>query len=99
METPGVDPALLNLVAVPGSTNAVVSAERAGLGYCFVSQVDVKEEIRFSIMGQIPFSGFAGGERVFQVVAHRKRNLSTPYRAFHDYLTGGQVGVTGAKEP
>lgn len=86
MEASGVDPANLNVIAVLGSTSAVISAVRAGLGYAFVSRVAVEEEIRFGTLREIPLSGFAGRERVFHMVVHRKRSLANPYRTFYDHL-------------
>jgi len=88
MEASGVDPSGLNVVAVLGSTTAIISAVSAGLGYSFVSKVAVEEEIRFGTLREIPLSGFAGRERVFHMVTHRKRSLSNPYRAFYDHLKG-----------
>ncbi len=95
MEASGVDPSRLCVVAEFGTTTAVVSAVKAGLGYSFVSKVAVEEEIRFGTIREIFISGFPVGERSFYMAVHRKRSLLNPYRAFFDHL---KMGLPGKKE-
>ena len=75
----------LHIVAELGSTEAVVSGVKSGVGLSIVSPIAVSEELQTGTLKSLPIEGI-NLKRSFYLTHHRYRSLSPPAQAFVQYL-------------
>jgi DNA-binding transcriptional LysR family regulator len=81
----GIQAARLNIIAELGSNSAVKQAVKAGLGFSFVSQRSVEDEICMHRIMALPVRGLQI-TRSFYIVRHKKRSLPPIVREFYRFL-------------
>ncbi|HXX53256.1 MAG TPA: selenium metabolism-associated LysR family transcriptional regulator [Thermodesulfovibrionales bacterium] len=85
MEGGGISLDALPVVGYFGSTGAVKQAVKAGLGISILSELAVKDEVKYKLLKKIRIKGIQM-KRKFYTVTHRKRTLPFSYSMFVDYL-------------
>jgi DNA-binding transcriptional LysR family regulator len=75
----------LKVVGYFGSTDAVKQAVKAGLGVSIVSELAVRDELKYKLLKKIKVKGVQM-KRKFYTVTHRKRTLPFAYGLFMEYL-------------
>jgi DNA-binding transcriptional LysR family regulator len=75
----------LHIVAELGSTEAVVSGVKSGVGLSIISPVAVSEELQAGTLVALPIEGI-DLKRSFYLTYHKYRSLSPPAQAFRQYL-------------
>ena len=75
----------LHIVAELGSTEAVVSGVKSGVGLSIVSPIAVSEELQAGTLKALPIEGI-NLKRSFYLTHHKYRSLSPPAQAFAQYL-------------
>jgi DNA-binding transcriptional LysR family regulator len=75
----------LEVVGYFGSTDAVKQAVKAGLGISILSELAVKDELKYKLLKKIRVKGLQM-KRKFYAVTHRKRSLPFAYGVFMEYL-------------
>ena len=75
----------LQIVAELGSTEAVVSGIKDGVGLSILSPIAVFEELKTGALKALPIEGI-NLKRSFYLTHHKYRSLSSPARAFSEYL-------------
>lgn len=73
------------IVAELGSTQAVVSGVKNGMGLSIISPMAVSEELRAGTLKALPIEGI-DLKRSFYLTQHKYRSLSPPAQAFGRYL-------------
>lgn len=68
-----------------GSTDAVKQAVKAGLGISIISELAVRDELKYKLLKRIRVKGVQI-KRKFYAVTHRKRTLPFAYSMFIEYL-------------
>jgi len=68
-----------------GSTDAVKQAVKAGLGISILSELAVRDELKYKLLKKIKVKGVEM-KRKFYTVTHRKRTLPFAYSLFIEYL-------------
>lgn len=68
-----------------GSTDAVKQAVKAGLGISIISELAVRDELKYKLLKKIKVKGVQV-KRKFYAVTHRKRTLPFAYSIFIEYL-------------
>lgn len=81
----GIQAARLNIIAELGSNSAVKQAVKAGLGFSFVSQRSVEDEINMHVIMALPVRDLQI-KRSFYIVRHKKRSLPPIVREFNQFL-------------
>ncbi len=75
----------LHVVAELGSTEAVVSGIKNGIGLSILSTIAVSEELQAGSLKALPIEGI-NLKRSFYLTHHKYRSLSPPAQAFAQYL-------------
>lgn len=75
----------LKIAGIFGSTDAVKQAVKAGLGTSIISELAVKDELKYKVLKKINVRGMQM-KRKFYAVTHKKRTLPLAYSNFLDYL-------------
>ena len=75
----------LKVVAELGSTEAVVSGVKSGVGLSIISPIAVSEELQSGTLVALPIEGI-DLKRSFYLTHHKYRSLSPPAQAFRQYL-------------
>ena len=75
----------LHIVAELGSTEAVVSGVKSGVGLSIISPIAVSEELQAGTLVALPIEGI-DLKRSFYLTHHKYRSLSPPAQAFRQYL-------------
>jgi len=75
----------LHVVAELGSTEAVVSGVKSGIGLSIISPIAVSEELQAGTLIALPIDGI-DLKRSFYLTHHKYRSLSPPAQAFAQYL-------------
>lgn len=75
----------INFVAEMGSTQAMISAVKNGLGLAFVSKVAVQDDIKKGSLKRVSVKGVKI-KRHFYVITHAQKALSPIAKAFIDFL-------------
>jgi len=81
----GISLDALTVVGYFGSTDAVKQAVKAGLGISILSELAVKDEVKYKLLKKIRLKGIQMKRR-FYAVTHRKRTLPFAYNIFMEYL-------------
>jgi len=81
----GISLDALTVVGYFGSTDAVKQAVKAGLGISILSELAVKDELKYKLLKKIRLKGIQM-KRGFYAVTHRKRTLPFAYSIFVEYL-------------
>lgn len=85
LEGKGISPDTLTVVGYVGSTDAVKQAVKAGLGVSILSELSVRDELKYKLLKKISLKGVRM-KRKFYAVTHRKRTLPFAYDIFMEYL-------------
>ncbi len=91
IESKGVDPSSLNVVAEVGSTTAVKEAVRNGLGCGVVSEISVRKEVEMGMFRLLKVEELQI-EREFFVVVRRNRTLSPAIELFINFIVKQKEG-------
>jgi DNA-binding transcriptional LysR family regulator len=75
----------LNVVAVLDSTDSVREAVKSGLGVSILSRFAIKDDLKRRSIVEVKLKGVQMKQNYY-VIAHKKRTLSSQYRAFMDFL-------------
>ncbi|HXX80780.1 MAG TPA: selenium metabolism-associated LysR family transcriptional regulator [Thermodesulfovibrionales bacterium] len=85
LEGKGISPDALIVVGYFGSTDAIKQAVKAGLGISIISELAVRDELKYKLLKRIRLKGVQM-KRKFYAVTHRKRTLPFAYGIFMEYL-------------
>lgn len=85
LEGRGIPLDALEVVGYFGSTDAVKQAVKAGLGISILSELAVRDELKYKLLKKIRVKGVQM-KRKFYAVTHRKRSLPFAYSIFMEYL-------------
>ena len=81
----GINSRSLQVVAEMGSTEAVIQGIKTGVGVSIVSKRAVEEELRGSLLKEIPIQGIIF-QRDFYIVVNKTRTTSPLCQALNDFL-------------
>ena len=85
LEARGISLDALTVAGYFGSTDAVKQAVKAGLGISIISELAVRDELKYKLLKKIRVKGVQM-KRKFYAVTHRKRTLPFAYGIFIGYL-------------
>jgi DNA-binding transcriptional LysR family regulator len=85
LEARGILLDALAVVGYFGSTDAVKQAVKAGLGISILSELAVRDELKYKLLKKIRVKGIQM-KRKFYAVTHKKRTLPFAYSIFMEYL-------------
>jgi DNA-binding transcriptional LysR family regulator len=81
----GTSPDALNIIAVMGSTQAVIEGIKGGVGVSILSSVAVKESLQVGSLSALKIDG-VNLRRNFYLTRHRNRSLSPLAKAFVNFM-------------
>jgi DNA-binding transcriptional LysR family regulator len=81
----GLDPQVLAIVGLFGSTDAIKQAVKAGMGLSVISRRAVLDELKCGLLREIRIRK-TDMKRRFFVVTHRKRTLPHIYKSFLEHI-------------
>ncbi|MDA8172274.1 MAG: LysR family transcriptional regulator [Nitrospiraceae bacterium] len=87
LQSKGIPPGKLRVVASFSSERALIEAMKAGLGACVLPRLCVAEEFSKGSLKEVKIKGFKMQQR-FYIVTHRKRTIPLISKLFIEHLRG-----------